>query len=77
VVGLGTQDSFRQAQAFVARHGITFRMLWDRGFSSWNGFGITGQPASVLVSADGRELKRWIGSLSAIERAEVLRLASA
>jgi hypothetical protein len=50
-------------------------MLWDRGFDSWNGFGIQGQPASVLVSVDGRELKRWIGSLSNAERAEVLQLA--
>jgi hypothetical protein len=74
-VGLGTQDSFRQAQAFVARHGVTFRMLWDRGFSSWNGFGIKGQPASILVSTDGREVKRWIGPLGADEHAEVLRLA--
>ena len=50
-------------------------MLWDRGFASWDAFGIQGQPASVLVSADGRELRRWIGPLSAPERAEVLRLA--
>jgi peroxiredoxin len=77
VVGLGTQDDFSQAQAFVARHGITFRMLWDRGFASWDHFGIQGQPASVLVSADGRELRRWIGSLSDAQRAEALRLAAA
>ena len=77
MVGLGTQDSFSQAQAFVARHGITFRMLWDRGFKSWDSFGIQGQPASILVSGDGEELKRWIGSLSEAERAEVLRLAGA
>ena len=51
-------------------------MLWDPGFASWNGFRINGQPASVLVSADGRELKRWIGSLSDDEHAEVLRLAA-
>lgn len=51
-------------------------MLWDRGFDSWDGFGIQGQPASILVSADGRELKRWIGSLNDDEHAEALRLAS-
>ena len=75
-MGLGTQDSFSEAQGFVARHGVTFRMLWDRGFKSWDHFGIQGQPASVLVSADGRELQRWIGALDADERADVLRLAS-
>ncbi len=50
-------------------------MLWDRGFESWNRFRIQGQPASVLVSAGGQELKRWIGALSDDERAEALRLA--
>lgn len=77
MIGLGTQDGYDKAQAFVARHGLTFRMLWDRGFESWNAFGIQGQPASILVSTDGRELKRWIGVLSDDERAEVLRLAGA
>lgn len=76
MIGVGTQDGYAKAQAFVARHGLTFRMLWDRGFASWNGFGIQGQPASILVSTDGRELKRWIGSLTDDERAEVLRLSS-
>ncbi len=52
-------------------------MLWDRGFASWNGFGIQRQPASILVSRDGRELKRWIGSLRDTDHAEALRLAAA
>ena len=52
-------------------------MLWDRGFDSWDAFGIQRQPASILVSTDGRELKRWIGSLTDTVRAEVLRLAAA
>ena len=77
MVGLGTQDDFAEAKAFVARHGLTFRMLWEDGFASWNGFRIKGQPASILVSPDGRELKRWIGPLTESEHAEVLRLATA
>ena len=77
MIGVGTQDGYAKAQEFVARHRLTFRMLWDRGFASWNGFGIQGQPASILVSTDGRELKRWIGVLSNEEHAEVLRLAGA
>jgi peroxiredoxin len=77
VVGVGTQDGYAKAQAFVARHNLTFRMLWDRGFASWNAFGINGQPASILVSTDGRELKRWIGRLSDDDHAEALRLAAA
>jgi hypothetical protein len=76
VVGLGTQDSFDEARAFVARHGVTFRMLWERGFASWDAFGIQGQPASILVSKDGRELKRWIGRLDDDDHAAILRLAT-
>ena len=51
-------------------------MLWERGFKSWDHFGVQGQPASILVSARGREVKRWIGVLDDEEHAEVLRLAS-
>ena len=76
MIGVGTQDGSPRAR-IVARHGVTFTMLWDRGFASWDGLGIPGQPASILVSTDGRELKRWIGRLYDDEHAEVLRLAGA
>jgi hypothetical protein len=52
-------------------------MLWERGFASWDAFGIKGQPASILVSKDGRELKRWIGRLDESDHTEILRLATA
>lgn len=72
-----TTTAVTEAQDFVARHGVTFRMFWDRGFASWDAFGIQGQPASILVSTDGRELKRWIGRLYDDDHAEALRLATA
>lgn len=59
----------------MSRHGITFPMLWDRGFRSWEAFGIQGQPASILVSRAGQEVKRWIGALDEDERADVIELA--
>lgn len=52
-------------------------MLWDRGFRSWEAFGVQGQPASILVSRAGREVKRWIGALDADERADVIERARA
>jgi hypothetical protein len=51
-------------------------MLWETGFASWDAFGIQGQPASILVSRDGRELKRWIGRLDEADHADILRLAT-
>ena len=73
VVGLGTQDSFEEAQKFVVRRGTTsFPMLWDPTFASWRRLGITGQPAAILFDREGRPLERWVGPF---DEAEVLDLA--
>lgn len=73
MVGLGTQDSQRDAEAFVDRHGTrSFRMLWDGSGDSWRELGVRGQPAAVLLAPDGRELARWFGPF---DEDEVLELA--
>jgi peroxiredoxin len=72
VIGLGTQDSFGEAEEFVDRYGTTFTMLWDETFESWQAFGVTAQPAAILFSADGRPLQGWLGPFP---EDEVLRLA--
>ena len=74
---MGTQDSFGEAEQFVARHGITFKMLWEDGFESWRGFGVQRQPASILVSKQGARLMKWQGVLDDAKRAEALRLGGA
>lgn len=74
MVGLGTQDSLALARDFVSSRGTTFTMLWDPSFASWRAVGILGQPAAVLLSPRGEEVKRWLGIF---DEAEVLRLASA
>jgi hypothetical protein len=51
-------------------------MLWDPSFDSWRQLRITGQPAAVLVSADGRELGRWTGRIDTKET-EILQKAKA
>lgn len=63
VVGLGTQDDAAMAGEFIDRHDIPFTMLWDETFESWQAFGITRQPAVVLLSAAGEVLGTWSGSL--------------
>jgi hypothetical protein len=75
-VGLGAQDSFGDAQAFLARHRLSFRLLWEDGFRSWQGFGINRQPAAVLVGRDGARLKTWT-AFSERDLGEVVRLAQA
>lgn len=72
VVGLGTQDSFEEAQGFVAQTGTTFTMLWDPSFESWKELGIIGQPAAILLDRQGRRLGNWFGRF---DQEQVLELA--
>lgn len=73
MVGLGTQDSLPDGRRFAQVHGVTFPLLWEDAFESWSGFEITRQPASILVSPDGQELKRVQGALRQSDYDEILR----
>jgi len=75
VIGLGGRGHYDDAQDFVARHGITFRMFWDSGFDAWDGYHVWGTPTSILISRDGTTTKRWAGPMSDEQRAEAVRLA--
>jgi hypothetical protein len=75
VIGLGTQSGYDEAKDFMSRYGITFRMFWDSGFDSWDGFDVWGQPTSILVSRDGTKMKRWQGAMNDQQRTEAARLA--
>ena len=37
-------------------------MLWDESFESWSYYGITGQPAYALISAEGKVIERSFGA---------------
>jgi len=75
VIGLGSQDSRTDAEAFVDRYDLdAVRMLWDASDRSWRALGIRGQPAAVLLAADGSELGRWFGPF---DEDEVVRRARA
>jgi hypothetical protein len=50
-------------------------MFWDRGFDSWDGFGVWGQPTSILVSRSGTKLRRWVGPMNDEQRAEAVQVA--
>ena len=75
MIGLGARSDYDDAQDFVARHGITFRMFWDSGFDSWDGYSVWGTPTSILVSRGGTTMKRWSGAMSDQQRAEAVRHA--
>jgi hypothetical protein len=64
VVGIGTQDDVKAAQAFVARAKIkSVRMYWDPTFDAWDYFGVAGQPAAVLMDKTGKPIKQYSGFL--------------
>lgn len=73
MVGLGTQDSLREAEQFVQRYGTTFDMLWDPTFESWRALEVTGQPAAILVDRNGALVKRYFG---VFDEQEVVDLAA-
>jgi thioredoxin-related protein len=64
VIGLGTQDSAKDAVAFRARHKIKVTtMLWDASGDSWAKLGVLGQPAWVLMDKSGKTLGASTGSI--------------
>ncbi len=72
MVGIGTQDSFEQAQDFVADTGVTFEMLWEPGSASWQAYEVVVQPEAVLVAPDGTILARWPDLFEAADVLDVL-----
>ncbi len=36
-------------------------MTWENGFASWEYYGVSSQPAAVLVDSAGNELGSWRG----------------
>ena len=56
----------------LRRYNITFPLLWDKGFSTWEAFDITSQPAAILLDRAGAPVKRWSGMF---DTAEVLTTA--
>lgn len=60
VLGVGAQDSLRQAEGFVADTGTgALDMVWDRTGRSWVDFDVTNQPTVLVVDGAGEVQKRW------------------
>lgn len=74
MIGLGTQGDRAAADDFLLdAGGASYPLLWDPSAASWRELGITGQPAGILFSAAGAEVRRWSGP---IPEAEVLALTA-
>ncbi len=64
MIGLGTQDSAKDAVAFRTRHKIKVAtMLWDASGESWQKLNIPAQPAWLLMDKSGKTLDSGTGSI--------------
>jgi thiol-disulfide isomerase/thioredoxin len=74
IVAIGGRDELANAPAFVQRHALTApTMLFDESMQVWEHYRIPGQPAAILLDADGRERDRWLGAFDTALAAEAAR----
>lgn len=72
---MGAQDDFAFAQEFRTSTGAeSFLMIWDESFTSWQYYGVRGQPSAILVDASGEPVQGWTGRF---DFEAVLELAAA
>ena len=72
---MGAQDSFDYAQEFRQTTGTeSFLMIWDESFTTWEYYGVRGQPTAILVDPTGEPIEAWLGRF---DIDSVLELAAA
>lgn len=72
---MGAQDNFSFAEEFRSSTGAeSFLMIWDESFTSWQYYGVRGQPTAILVDSSGEPIQGWVGRF---DFEEVLELAAA
>ena len=72
---MGAQDNFGFAQEFRESTGTkSFLMIWDESFTTWQYYGVRGQPTAILVDETGQPIQGWVGRFDVDE---VLELAAA
>jgi len=71
---MGAQDDFGFAEEFRSTTGAeSFLMIWDESFTTWEYYGVRGQPAAILVDQTGDPIQGWTGRF---DFDEVLELAA-
>ncbi|MRR31464.1 TlpA family protein disulfide reductase [bacterium] len=64
LVGINVSDDVEDAQAFISQYGYTFPVWSDAAGNVLIDLNMNGLPASLVVDAQGRLVKRWIGPLA-------------
>ena len=61
VVGIASQDTEKDAGAFMTQYGLTYPLVVDDG-SLTAKYGINGWPTTIFYSATGQEVDRLVGA---------------
>ncbi len=70
-VGVNIKDSISSARRFVDRFGITYPNIRDVDLEIYDDYGLTGQPETFFIDADGAVIEHHLGPL---DRPTLLRL---
>jgi thiol-disulfide isomerase/thioredoxin len=63
VVGIASEDTEKDAVAFMEKYGLTYPMVLDDG-SLVQQFGISAYPTTIYFDAQGKEVDRLVGASS-------------
>ncbi|HVF54114.1 MAG TPA: redoxin domain-containing protein [Actinomycetota bacterium] len=63
-VGIDIRDARSEALAFVDRHGLEFAHVRDETLQIYDDYGLTGQPESFFIDADGVIVEHVAGPLT-------------
>lgn len=74
-VGLSNRDTVKDGLEYAERHKVPYPLA--HAPAVWEDYGVPFQPATVVISADGRELKRWQGAVTEEQLTEALDAALA
>jgi thioredoxin-like negative regulator of GroEL len=69
-VGLNNRDTVEDGRGYATSHGVPYPLA--HAPEVWAAYGVPHQPVTVVIAADGRELKRWAGAVTQEQLAEVL-----
>ena len=61
VVGIASQDTEKDAGAFMTQYGLTYPLVVDDG-SLTAKYGINGWPTTIFYNATGQEVDRLVGA---------------
>jgi thioredoxin-like negative regulator of GroEL len=74
-VGLSNRDTLEDGRAYAKTHRVPYPLA--HAPDVWAAYGVPHQPVTVVIAADGRELKRWSGAVTEEQLAEALDAALA